>query len=235
MSPPGFLLWVVLPYACLAVFVAGHASQRRRGQLTGTTGLGPLFEQKPFRAAVLLFHFGAFAAVGGHLLGTLVPAGVTGALGVDEDAYHLIALVAGGTAGVAMSGGLLILLYRRIAVPSIRATTTRSDLLAFPLLAIAILTGMLAIFAGNLVSAYQYRATVSPWFRGLFTFHMHAAEMAGAPFLFQLHAACVWLLFAVWPFSRLVHVWGAPLFYLRRAWVAATGRPRGTPVSDEIG
>src|SRR5262245_19307134 len=162
------LLWVVLPYACLAVFVAGHVRHHRRAPLTGTAGLAPLFEQKRFPAAVLLFHFGAFAGVRGHVLGLLVPAGVTGAVGADDHAYHLIALVAGGAAGVAMTAGLLILLFRRITVAGVRATTTPGDLVVFPLFVIAILTGMLAIFGGNLVHAYDYRETVSPWFRGLF-------------------------------------------------------------------
>ncbi|MFG3203819.1 respiratory nitrate reductase subunit gamma [Streptomyces sp. NPDC048192] len=35
--------------------------------------------------------------------------------------------------------------------------------------------------------------------------------VAGAPLLFRLHALSACLLFAVWPFTRLVHVWSVPI------------------------
>ena len=69
------------------------------------------------------------AVIGGHVLGILVPAGVTAAVGIHEHLYHLIALVAGGVAGVDDDVGFLLLVVRRAAVPRVRATTSRGDLL----------------------------------------------------------------------------------------------------------
>ena len=70
---------------------------------------------------------------------------------------------------------------------------------------------MIATFGDNLLfGTYHYRETVSPWFRGIFMFSPRASLMEGAPFLFQLHAASVWLLYAVWPFSRLVQMRSIP-------------------------
>ncbi len=43
--------------------------------------------------------------------------------------------------------------------------------------------------------------------------------ISGAPLLFQLHALTACLLFAAWPFTRLVHVWSAPVGYLRRPYL----------------
>jgi nitrate reductase gamma subunit len=48
--------------------------------------------------------------------------------------------------------------------------------------------------------------------------------MEEAPFLFQLHVTSVWLLYAVWPFSRLVHAWSIPLAYLRRSPIVYRSR-----------
>jgi len=48
--------------------------------------------------------------------------------------------------------------------------------------------------------------TVSVRFRGLFTFQPQPEAVAAAPLLFQLHALTACLLFAAWPFTRLVHV-----------------------------
>ena len=41
--------------------------------------------------------------------------------------------------------------------------------------------------------------------------------MSGAPLIYQLHALAAFSLFALWPFSRLVHAWSVPLAYLRRS------------------
>ena len=224
MSRVDLLLWVALPYVSLAVFVAGHVWRYRRDQLAWTARSTQLLERPLLRIGSLLFHFGVLAVIGGHVLGILVPSGVTEAIGVSEHTYHLIALVAGGTAGVAMTLGFAILAYRRATHPRVRATTSRGDLLMYPLLAVALGTGMLATFGANLVDAYDYRETVAPWFRGIFTFRPDAEEMAGAPFLFQLHGASVFLLYAVWPFSRLVHAWSVPVAYLRRSWIPYRSR-----------
>jgi nitrate reductase gamma subunit len=224
VSNAELFLWVALPYLCLTIFVVGHVWRYRRDQLTWTARSTQLLEQRLLRVGSLLFHFGVLAVIGGHVLGILIPSSATSAIGIDEDLYHLISLVAGGAAGVAMTAGFAILLYRRAAVPRVRATTTRGDLVMYPLLTVAIVTGMLATFGGNLVDAYHYRETVSPWFRGIFAFQPHAEEMASAPFLFQLHGTAVWLLYAVWPFSRLVHAWSIPLTYLQRSWILYRSR-----------
>ncbi|HEY8703286.1 MAG TPA: respiratory nitrate reductase subunit gamma [Gaiellaceae bacterium] len=225
MNRADLFLWVALPYICLTIFVVGHVWRYRRDQLTWTARSTQLLEQRLLRVGSLLFHYGILAVIGGHVLGIVVPAGVTDRVGVDAHAYHRIAIVAGGTAGVAMTLGLLILLYRRAAVPRVRVTTSRGDLLLYPLLTVAIVTGMIATFGDNLLfGTYHYRETVSPWFRGIFMFSPQASLMEGAPFLFQLHATCVWLLYAVWPFSRLVHVWSIPLSYLQRSWILYRSR-----------
>lgn len=233
MSRVDLLLWVAIPYLSLAVFVVGHVWRYRRDQLAWTARSTQLLERPLLRLGSLLFHFGVLAVIGGHVLGILVPSGVTEAIGISEHTYHLIALVAGGTAGVAMTAGFVLLVFRRAANPRVRATTSRGDLLMYPLLGVALGTGMLATFGANLVDAYDYRETVAPWFRGIFTFRPDTELMTGAPFLFQLHAASVFLLYAVWPFSRLVHAWSVPLAYLQRSWILYRSRNPAAAVAWE--
>ncbi len=86
MSRAELLLWVVLPYVALTVFVAGHVWRYRTDQLGWTTRSTQLLERRRLRPAVLLFHLGLFAVIGGHVLGILVPASVTEAAGLSEDA-----------------------------------------------------------------------------------------------------------------------------------------------------
>ena len=48
--------------------------------------------------------------------------------------------------------------------------------------------------------------------------------MAEAPLGFQLHALVAFGLFALWPFTRLVHVFSAPLGYLTRPYIVYRSR-----------
>ncbi|MEV6208266.1 respiratory nitrate reductase subunit gamma [Kitasatospora sp. NPDC051914] len=228
------LLWVALPYICLAVFVVGHVWRYRQDQFGWTSRTSQLLEHRWLRWGSPLFHLGAFAVIGGHVVGLAVPASWTEAAGISEHAYHLTAVSLGTAAGVAMIAGLGMLCARRLLTRRIRLTTDRSDKLLFPLLSATVLLGFLATAVHNVAGdGYDYRSTVSVWFRGVFTFHPQPEAMAGAPLLFQLHALSACLLFAAWPFTRLVHVWSAPVGYLVRPYLvyrrraAPAGRPRG--------
>jgi nitrate reductase gamma subunit len=48
--------------------------------------------------------------------------------------------------------------------------------------------------------------------------------MAEAGLGFQLHALSALVLFAVWPFTRLVHVFSAPLGYFTRPYIVYRSR-----------
>jgi nitrate reductase gamma subunit len=61
-------------------------------------------------------------------------------------------------------------------------------------------------------------------------FHPDASLMSGAPWIYQAHTLSTFVLFALWPFSRLVHVWTAPVHYVtRRAHILYRGSPATTP------
>ena len=226
MGRGDFLLWIAFPYLCAALFVAGHVWRYRRGQYTWTARSTQLMERRLLMVGSVLFHFGILAAAGGHVLGLLVPRSWTKAVGIGDGAYHWISVVAGSSAGAAIVTGFGVLVYRRVRVGRVRATTTRSDLVLYPALTAAIVFGMLATVWGSAIGEYHYRETVSPWFRGIFGLDPDGSRMAGAPFVFQAHAVTTFLLLAIWPFTRLVHAWSVPVTYLRRAPILY--RARGT-------
>jgi transaldolase len=43
--------------------------------------------------------------------------------------------------------------------------------------------------------------------------------IAAAPWIFQVHATAAWLFLALFPFTRFVHFWSAPVWYLSRPFV----------------
>ncbi|MBU6533126.1 respiratory nitrate reductase subunit gamma [Streptomyces sp. NPDC057245] len=216
----GLLLWVAVPYACLAVFVAGHVWRYRQDQFGWTSRTSQLLEHRWLRWGSPLFHLGTFMVIAGHVVGLAVPASWTRAVGVDEHLYHAAAVWAGSAAGAAMVAGLGMLCARRLLTRRIRLGTDRSDKVLFPLLSLTVLLGIWATAAHNVLGGgYDYRETVSVWFRGLFALSPRPEAIADAPLLFRLHALSACLLFAAWPFTRLVHVWSAPVGYLVRPYL----------------
>jgi nitrate reductase gamma subunit len=220
VSPGALLLWVVLPYVSVTIFIAGHVWRYRHDQFGWTSRSSQLLEHRLLAWGSPLFHYGALAAIGGHVLGILVPASATNAIGIHEHAYHLIAAVAGGVAAVATVVGFLILVYRRVTVRRVAVTTSWLDLAVFGLLTITIGLGAYQTLAIQAFGhAYDYRASISPWFRHLITFQPETHTVTGATLIFQIHAISAWPLYALWPFTRLVHAWSIPFQYLGRPYI----------------
>jgi nitrate reductase gamma subunit len=224
------LLWLTLPYVAFTSFVVGHIWRYRHDQFGWTTRSSQLHESRLLRLGSPLFHFGLLAVLGGHVLGIGVPADWTTAVGVSEHAYHLMSVSFGMLSGLAAVTGLTILLYRRFAVSAVRAATTTIDKVMYLMLSTAIVTGMLNTIGSNLIGGgYDYRATVSPWFRSLFTLSPQPGLMVGIPISFQIHAVVVLVLLAGWPYTRLVHVFSAPLGYLVRPYIVYRSRDVARP------
>jgi nitrate reductase gamma subunit len=216
VSQGDVLLYGVLPYAAAAVFVVGIVWRYTSDQLGWSSRSTQLLESRALRWGSILFHVGALLAIGGHVIGILIPSSLTRSIGIGDEAYHLIATVGGLVAAAAVTAGLAILIYRRIRYSRVRVTTTRMDVLVFALLAAAILTGLAATVL-NAVDETFYRESVAPWFRNLLVANPEPALMGGVSWLLQLHVSIVWGLVAVWPFSRLVHAFSVPLRYLGRS------------------
>jgi nitrate reductase gamma subunit len=222
------LLWVVYPYVCLAVFTLGHVWRYRYDKFGWTTRSSQLYESRILRWASPMFHFGILAVFLGHVLWLGVPKAWTRALGVSDELYHVLAIGIGAVAGICTIVGMALLIYRRRTVGPVFRATTRMDKAMYLVLAVVIVLGLWNTVAGsilNLGGHYDYRDGVSVWFRGIFRLDLRPELMAAAPIGFQLHGLAAFFLFALWPFTRLVHVFSAPVGYLWRPYVVYRSRP----------
>lgn len=227
LSAGGIVLWVVVPYVTFAVLVVGSVWRYRYDKFGWTTRSSELYEKRLLRLGSPLFHYGLLLVILGHLMGLVVPKEWTEAVSLSEGAYHFVATWLGSVAALAVVAGLLILVYRRRSTGPVFLATTRTDKLMYVLLGGSILTGAWAtvhtqILAGG--HGYDYRQTISPWFRSLWYLQPEPALMAGVPAAFQAHLLVAMLLFAVWPFTRLVHAFSAPVQYPFRPYVVYRSR-----------
>lgn len=225
MSAVDLILWVIVPYVAITVFVGGHVWRYRYDKFGWTTRSSQLYESRLLRLGSPLFHFGILLVLLGHIGGILVPHTWTEALGVSDTTYHAIAVVLGAAAGFCTLVGMAILIYRRRTVGPVFSATTRNDKAMYVLLAASLLLGLATTVLGNLTGdPHDYRTTVAPWFRSIFYLHPDATLMTQAPLGFQLHVLVAWALFAFWPFTRLVHMFSAPLGYLTRPYIVYRSR-----------
>ncbi len=221
-------LWVIVPYVSIVIFVGGHVWRYRYDKFGWTTRSSQLYESRLLRLGSPLFHYGILFALVGHVIGILVPQRATEAAGIGDPIYHVLAISLGGVSGFMTLSGLAILVYRRRTVGPVFSATTVNDKVMYVLLAGAIVLGLLATVFGNaLAGGYDYRESVSPWFRSIFYLHPRADLMAHAPLVFQAHAISAWVLYAAWPFTRLVHLFSAPIGYLYRPYIIYRSRPQG--------
>ncbi len=211
------LLWVIYPYLALATMVIGSLYRYAHNPMSWGSRSSELLEKRWLQWGSPLFHYGILAVIIGHVAGLLIPLRVYQALGISAAMYHQNADILGGVAGMATWLGLAILLIRRFGNARVRRNSSTGDMVALILLFIVVTSGnYLTIVRNNLVGPYEYRATVGPWLRGLLGLHPNAALMAHVPVLFQVHIIVAFLVFAISPFTRLVHIWSLPLAYLRR-------------------
>lgn len=221
LSAVDMLLWAVFPYVTFAVFTVGLVWRYRYDTFGWTTRSSQLYERRLLRIASPVFHLGFLAVIIGHVVGLVIPQDWTEALGISEDAYHAAAVGLGLVAGAATLGGIALLVYRRRTVGPVFAATTRNDKTMYVFLVGAISLGVLTtlVGAGVIGEGHNYREDVSPWFRSIFLLSPEPELMAGAPLSFRVHAVAGLLVFLIWPFTRLVHAFSAPLAYLTRPYV----------------
>ncbi|MGI8916231.1 MAG: respiratory nitrate reductase subunit gamma, partial [Chloroflexota bacterium] len=152
------LLWAVLPYAAMILFIAGHIWRYRRDQFGWTSRSSQLLERRWLAWGSNLFHFGALGAIGGHVLGIIVPKDLTSALRVSEPVYRALAAGAGSLTDMACLIGLIILAVRRLRFPRLRSTTTLTDVAVFVLLFLVIGMGMVETLGVETFGpGYDYR------------------------------------------------------------------------------
>ncbi|MBF6334135.1 respiratory nitrate reductase subunit gamma [Nocardia transvalensis] len=228
--------WVILPYLAIATFVVGHIWRWRHDQFGWTSRSTQLQERRLLRWGSPMFHYATFAAIAGHVIGILIPESLTRALGIPEPVYRWFSAGAGTVAIIGLLGGMGILAVRRLTTARVRAATTPLDWVAFALLTIVVVLGVIPTVGVNLLGpGYDYRQSVALWFRGLLVGSPDVAAIAHAPLVYQVHATAAWAILAVWPFTRLVHAWSYPLWYLWRPYIVYRSRAATRPAEPGTG
>lgn len=215
-----FLLFGVYPYLAGAVFLLGSLARFERDQFTWKAHSSQMLNNQNMRWASNLFHVGILLLFVGHFVGLLTPPAVFHALGVSAGAKQILAIVAGSIAGLMCFAGLSMLLHRRLTDPRVRANSSRMDLFILGLLYGQLILGLLTVPLSLMHLDGHNMLNLMAWAQNIVIFNPVAAvaAMGEIGFLFKLHMFLGLTIFLVFPFSRLVHIWSAPVTYVTRPY-----------------
>ncbi len=221
-------LFNVYPYVCLAVFLMGSLARFDRDQYTWKSDSSQMLRARQLRWGSNLFHIGILFLLGGHTVGLLTPHFVYEVFMTSEQ-KQLIAVTAGGIAGVICFIGLSLLLHRRIFDDRIRLTSHRTDLFILVILWVQLVLGLITLPFSYGHSDGSVMLVLSDWAQRIFTFRPDAAGLVALDWPYKVHLVLGMTIFLLFPFSRLVHVWSGfgTLAYIVRPYQVVRSRKLG--------
>ncbi len=207
------------PYICMAVFLVGSLARFDRDQYTWKSDSSQMLRTGTLRWGSNLFHVGILFLFFGHTVGLLTPHWLYEPF-ISPAQKQLVAIVAGGVAGVVCFIGLTLLIHRRIFDARIRLTSHRTDLAILIILWVQLTLGLITLPYSFSHSDGGVMLVLSDWAQRVFTFRVGAAEgLTALDWPYKVHLVLGMTIFLLFPFSRLVHVWSgsATLAYLFRS------------------
>ena len=193
------------PYICITLLLAGLAFRYVTAPGGWNARSSEIFEKTWLRRGSIIFHYAIILSFFGHIVGLLTPDSVMHALRISMKAHIEVAVGMGMILAPLVVAGLGILLWRRSTDEHVRATTVPMDVLV-----------VLLILVNAYVAHFPVFVTVGPWLRGLVAFRPEAVLMESVPLFLQIHVVSAFTLFALMPFSRLVHIFSVPVTYVLR-------------------
>lgn len=202
----------VYPYICLTLFTLGLVFRYLATPGQWNARSSNLFAKKSLAIGSYIFHYAIIFAFFGHIIGLLIPAQVLAAFGFSESVHVAVAGFFGKIFAPCVVVGLAILLWRHFAVPNVLATTVPMDIVVVCFIILQGLTGG----CQDYMSSFNVFDSVAPWIRGVLLLQPQPALMENAPAFLKLHVVCGFAIFAMVPFSRLVHFISAPVLWFIR-------------------
>lgn len=205
------------PYVCLTVFLLGSLLRFDREQYTWKTGSSQLLRRRQLMWGSNLFHVGILTIFIGHFVGLLTPIWVFDFIGISHGFKQIMAIVIGGIAGLACLVGISLLTHRRLFDPRIRKTSSFGDIAILLILFAQLLLGLatIPVSMGHLDGHEMVK--FMDWAQGILLLRADAWTLvADVHPIFKAHLFLGMTIFLVFPFTRLVHAWSAPIWYLGR-------------------
>jgi len=205
------------PYLALTVFLLGSLMRFEREQYTWKSSSSQLLRRRELMWGSNLFHIGVLVIFAGHFVGLLTPIWIFEMLGVSLAFKQVLAIGIGSVAGLMCLIGVGLLTHRRLTDPRIRRNSSYGDIAVLLLLSAQLVLGLstIPVSLGHMDGSEIVK--FMSWAQSIVTLQPDASDIiADVNPIYKAHLILGMTIFLVFPFTRLVHVWSAPVWYLGR-------------------
>lgn len=213
-------LFGIYPYVCVTVFLVGSWLRFEREQYTWRSGSSEMLRKRQLVWGNNIFHVAAIALVLGHVAGMLTPVSLYTRVGFTVQEHAVLEVFAGGISGTICFIGTTILLHRRLFDARVLRSSSWSDVLILVIIWVQLAIGLATLPASwaDHVSG-QTLLHAAFWAQRLVTFRADAWELLlPIPLVYKLHIVLGLTVVLLVPFTRLIHIWSAPVWYLGRRY-----------------
>lgn len=209
------ILFAAFPYAALVLAIWGGVYRYRHDRFSYSSLSSQLLENRRLFWGSVPWHYGIVTVLLAHLVAFLIPGVWSRMIAAPVTLYTLE--VVGFAFALAALAGLVVLIVRRLTQPRILAVTTVMDwvLLADLLLQVALGFWVSLVYRWG---ADWYVHTAVPWLLSLASLDPQTQYVTSLPWVVKLHMLNGFVVIALFPFSRLVHLVALPFWYLWRPY-----------------
>jgi nitrate reductase gamma subunit len=205
------------PYLCAVAYFLGAWARFDRSQFTWRSQSSQFLRRRYLYWGSNLFHIGIIGLFFGHLFGLLTPPEIYHALGLSVKGKQILSIVVGGVLAALCFIGATMLIWRRVTDARVRETSKPTDLFILLFIYFQLILGIAGIPVSLENIEGSYMLVMAEWSRSIFLFRPGAAALLeNVPWLYKLHLIAGMTLFLITPFTRLVHIFSAPVWFLGR-------------------
>jgi nitrate reductase gamma subunit len=206
------LIFVALPYVALALVLFVTPYRFMSNRLTWSAYSTQFLERKFLFWGINPWHYGIIPVLAAHIIAFFFPGMVASFIGNQQTLLTLESFGLG--LGLFALLGCVLLILRRCNAASLKRVTFCPDWLVLYLLAFQAGTGVYIAFFMRWGS-HWYVHTAVPYLWSIVSFNPQLDYVTDFPLVFKLHAACAFLIVAVLPFTKLVHMLYLPVDFLK--------------------
>lgn len=205
--------FVALPYAALALAVLVGIYRFTFDRYSYSSYSSQFLEKGKLFWGSVHFHYGIVLVLAAHLLAALFLGLWRNLLSSQVRLYVLE--ITGFVLGLFVLGGLLLLIFRRRSDSRVRVVTTKLDWLLLLVLVLQAFSGVFIAIKYRWGGLW-YTDTAVPWLWSLVKMNPQIEFVTALPWMARFHIVNAFVLTALFPFTRLVHLVSIPFSYLWR-------------------
>jgi nitrate reductase gamma subunit len=218
------------PYAAVLLAVGAGVYRYVSDRFSFTSHSTQFLENRWLFWGSVPWHYGILTILLAHLLAALFP-GAWGLL-IGTPARLFLVETTGFALGLLALFGCAALLARRLLRPRLQAITTVMDWVLLLVLFLQVASGVYIAWKYRWGSAW-YLHTAVPWLGSLFRLHPETSYVATLPAIVKFHLVNAFLLVALLPFTRLVHLFTIPVSYAWRPYLLFFWNRKGPYIAGD--